>query len=436
MLATQQIFLIASLLCFLVLLALSSVAAEGVRGMRALLLAALLGMAGNVLYAFGRELPPLLAYEAANVAYAGAGAALVAGYRVLAGRAPRTLLLSFLVGLVGLLIALFHYVADSFAARSAVISLFQSAVCLEIGRTVLAGRRDWQRPFHVYWFVLGMCVLVTLGHAARMAWLLGAEQTPGSLLQPSVWSVAILTAAALALPALILGGLLTTHRHIVHRAEFAANHDHLTGAWSRKAFFEIATRERARSARAARPLALMLIDLDNFKAINDSGGHHAGDLALQLVAERARRTLRAVDCVARLGGDEFAVLLPDTGLGHAAGMGDKLQAAVRAAADTLPAPPGQLTLTLSIGVTVLADGETVQAALARADAALYAAKAAGRNRVHALAPEPHLALAPAASLAPTLAPSSAVAPVLSSAPVPERPATPAEIPVPLANKAG
>ena len=180
----------------------------------------------------------------------------------------------------------------------------------------------------------------------------------------------------------------------------------------------------------------MLIDLDNFKAINDSGGHHAGDLALQLVAERARRTLRAVDCVARLGGDEFAVLLPDTGLGHAAGMGDKLQAAVRAAADTLPAAPGQLTLTLSIGVTVLADGETVQAALARADAALYAAKAAGRNRVHALAPEPHLALAPAASLAPTLAPSSAVAPVLSSAPAPERPVTPAEIPAPLANKAG
>jgi diguanylate cyclase (GGDEF)-like protein len=436
MLATQQIFLIASLLCFLVLLALSSVAAEGVRGMRALLLAALLGTAGNVLYAFGRELPPLLAYEAANVAYAGAGAALVAGYRVLAGRAPRTVLLSLLVALVGVLIALFHYVADSFTGRSAVISLFQSAVCLEIGRTVLAGRRDWQRPFHVYWFVLAMCALVALGHMGRMAWLLGAEQTPGSLLQPSVWSVAILTAAALALPALILGGLLTTHRHIVHRAEFAANHDHLTGAWSRKAFFEIATRERARSARAARPLALMLIDLDNFKAINDSGGHHAGDLALQLVAERARCTLRSVDCVARLGGDEFAVLLPDTGLGSAAGVGDKLQAVVRAAAGALPAVPGQPPLTLSIGVTVLADGETVQAALARADAALYAAKAAGRNRVHALAPEPHLVLAPAASSAPGQGPSAALAPILSFTPAPALPAAPAEDTVPLASKTG
>lgn len=433
MLATQQIFLTASLLCFLVFLALSSVAAEGVRGMRALLLAALLGIGGNLLYAFGRELPHLLAYEVANLVYTGAGAALVSGYRVLAGRAPRTLLLTLLVGLVGVLIVLFHDVFDSFAGRSAVISLFQAAVCVEIARTVFAKRRDWRRPFHVYWFVLAMCVLVTLGHAGRMAWLLGAEQTPGSLLQPSAWSVAILTAAALALPALILGGLLTTHRHIVHRAEYAANHDHLTGARSRRAFFDIAAQERARAVRSGRPLAIMLIDLDNFKTINDSGGHHAGDLALQLIAEHARRTLRATDCVARLGGDEFALLLPDTGLGQAAGLGDTLQAVVRAAALTLPAAPGQPPLTLSIGVTVLGPDETVQAALARADAALYAAKAAGRNRVHALAPEPHLALAPVnpAALAPVN--PAALAPVVPAAPAPDTAAMP-DIPTTLARK--
>lgn len=393
MLATQQIFLIASLLCFLVFLALASSAAEGVRGVRALLLAALLGCGGNLLYAFGRELPPLLAYEAANILYAGAGAALVAGYRTLAGRDPRALLLTALVAGVGCLIALFHDVLDSFALRSAVASLFQAAVCIEIGRTVLAQRPQWQRPHHVYWFVLAMCALVTLGHAGRMLWLLGAEQTPGSLLEPSVWSVAILTAASLALPALILGGLLSTHRHIVHRAEYAANHDHLTGARSRRAFFDIGARELASSRRSGKPLALLLIDLDNFKAINDSGGHHAGDLALQLVAEQARATLRAVDCMARLGGDEFALLLPDTGLGQAAGVGNKLRDAVLAATGALPRVPGQPALTLSIGVTVLADLDTFQLTLARADAALYAAKAAGRDRVHALAPEPHLVMA-------------------------------------------
>lgn len=394
MLATQQIFLIASLLCFLVFLALLSASADGARGMRAMLWATLLGVLGNLLYAFGRELPPLLAYEAANMVYAGAGAALASGYRQLAARAARTVPLVLAVGAVGALIALFHDLADSFAARSAVASLFQAAICVDIGRSVRAGT-DRAKLNQVQRFVLSMCALVAFGHGVRMGWLLLAAEPPGSLLQPSIASVTILTAGALAFPALALGGLLSMHRHLVLRAEYVANHDHLTGAWSRKAFFEIAARELARCARTGRPLALMLIDLDHFKTINDERGHEAGDTALRLVAERALGTLRTLDCVARLGGDEFAVLLPDTGLGQAAGVGDKLRQALRAALDDEAAPglsdnrevPG---LTLSIGVTVVMEGEEFKATLARADMALYAAKRAGRNRVHALAPEPQL----------------------------------------------
>lgn len=381
MLATQQIFLIAALLCFLVFLALLSAASERVRGVQALLAATLLGIVGNLLYAFGRELPPILAYEVANVAYSGAGAALAIGYRQLGGLPEQLGRYVALVGVVGVLIALFHDYHYSFTGRSAVISLFQAGVCVDIGRSVLAGRRHGARRF-----VLLMCILVALGHLGRMAWLLTAPETPGSLLQPSVMSVAILTAASLALPALALGGLLTLHRYIVHQAEYIANHDHLTGAWSRKAFFEIAERELARGRRGNQPLALMLIDLDHFKAINDSSGHEAGDVALQLVAERVRQKLRAVDCFARLGGDEFAVLLPDTGLKQACLVGDKLQETVHAAAAGQVLAPGQAPLTLSIGVTVLDHGEAFKTALARADAALYAAKSAGRNRVHALAP--------------------------------------------------
>lgn len=381
MLATQQIFLIASLLCFLVFLALLSAGSENVRGMRAMLAAAVLGLVGNLLYAFGRELPPLLAYEVANMAYAGAGAALAAGYRQLAGRAAQARTLALLVAGVGLLIALFHYHIDSFAARSAVASLFQAAVCVDIARSVRGGSRD-----RVQRFVLTMCTLVAAGHAVRMAWLLLAAEPPASLLQPSPASLAILTAAALALPALALGGLLSMHRHIVHQAEYIANHDYLTGAWSRKAFFDIAEREMARSRRSGEPLALLLIDLDHFKAINDNGGHEAGDIALRLFAERTRGALRAVDCVARLGGDEFAILLPDTDLDEAGVVAAKLQAELRAAAIDLPRQPGQPPLTLSIGVTVTDDKEPFKATLARADAALYGAKSAGRDRVIALAP--------------------------------------------------
>lgn len=401
MLATQQIFLIASLLCFLVFLALLAAGSENVRGMRAMLASALLGLVGNLLYAFGRELPPALAYEVANMAYAGAGAALAAGYRQLAGLPPRIKPLALLVGAVGLAIALFHYRFDSFLARSAVASLFQAAVCIDIARSVLVRRgpgpaqpqagppvqQDAPALNKVQRFVLLMCGLVAGGHAVRMAWLLLAAEPPGSLLQPSSASLAILTAAALALPALTLGGLLTMHRYIVHQAEYIANHDHLTGAWSRKAFFEIAERELARSRRNGQPLALMLIDLDHFKQINDSGGHEAGDVALQLVAERARASLRAADCMARLGGDEFAVLLPETALAQACTVGEKLQAELRILAANLQGNSGHRPLTLSIGVTTTQDGEPFKATLARADAALYAAKSAGRDKVIALAPQ-------------------------------------------------
>lgn len=389
MLATQQIFLIAALLCFLSFLALLSVTSNDVRGTRALLLSSVLGIGGNVLYAFGRELPPLLAYEAANVVYAAASAALVAGYRILWGKPPRVAQLTSLVLLLGLLVALFHYRFDSFVARSAIVSTFQIAACTEIAMLMLASRPGWHRPFYVYFFVLAMCTLVALGHGGRMAWLALASVPPGSLLQPSAWSISFLTAVALALPALMVGALLVAHRQILVRAEHAANHDYLTGAASRRAFFEIAAREKARADRNRQPLALLLVDLDNFKAINDSWGHEAGDAALQRVALAARGMLRAVDCVARLGGDEFVLLLPETGLHGAAAVGARLQHAVRGAGNAGDAAP---VLTLSIGVTLFSPEDDVKSAMARADEALYAAKKAGRDRVLVKAQEPPLAL--------------------------------------------
>ena len=378
MLATQQIFLIAALLCFLTFLALLSVASDNVRGVRAMLLASMLGMVGHVLYAFGRELPPLLAYEAANIAYAASSAALVAGYHQLGGVRTRPWLLTAAVATVGILIALFHYGIDSFVARTVVVSVFQAAACAEIARTVLMARTQWQRPFYSHYFVLGTSTLVASGHLGRMVWLALAGEAPTSLLQPSWWSVSFLTAVALALPALAVGGLLTAHRQIVHRAEHVGNHDFLTGAASRKAFFETAALEMARSKRHGQPLALLLVDMDNFKGINDRWGHQAGDAALQRVVTGARAALRAIDCVARLGGDEFALLLPHTDLHGATVAGTKLQQAIRQAGLEVDLAP---TLTLSIGVTLIASGEDLAAAMARADAALYRAKALGRDRV-------------------------------------------------------
>lgn len=376
MFATQQIFLIAASLCFLTFLALLSVASDKVQGVRAMLLAAVLGMVGNTLYAFGRELPPFLAYEIANVTYSAASAALLAGYYQLAGMRQRHLLLAIAVAGVGVLVALFHYEINSFAARSIVVSLFQAIVCVEIARAVLASRHSWPRSSYMRFFVLAMCALVAAGHLGRVIWLSLATQVPASLLQPDMLSMAFLTASSLTLPGLATGGLLMAHRQIVIRAEHVGNHDFLTGAASRKAFFEIAAIEMVRAERRSQPVALLLVDMDNFKTINDRLGHPAGDAALIRLVDSARATLRTIDCVARLGGDEFALLLPCTDLPAAMAIAGRLQQIVRHA-------EGAPTLTLSIGVTLIGACEDLTSALSRADEALYAAKAAGRDRVMA-----------------------------------------------------
>ncbi|MGB9107126.1 MAG: GGDEF domain-containing protein, partial [Telluria sp.] len=153
-----------------------------------------------------------------------------------------------------------------------------------------------------------------------------------------------------------------------------ANHDHLTGARSRRAFFELAVREQARALRRRSPLSLLLFDVDHFKRINDTHGHATGDRVLVDIVERTGAVIRSIDTVARVGGEEFAVLLPDTGADTALLVAERLRHGLDRALD-------QAGYTVSIGAATLAAGETIDAMLSRADAALYAAKAGGRNAV-------------------------------------------------------
>lgn len=384
MFAIQQIFLIAAALCFLTFLGLLSVSTDKVQGVRAMLLAAVLCMVGNILYAFGRELPPIIGYELTNMTYSAGSAAMLTGYYQLGGQRLRHRALAAAVAGVGVAVALFHYAVDSFAARSIVVSLFQAVVCVELARSVLASRHHWPRPFYTQFFVLAMCALVAMGHLGRVVWLSLAKTVPPSLLQPDMLSMSFLTASSLAVPALAMGWLLMAHRQIVLRAEHVGNHDFLTGAASRKGFFDIAAIEMARAERRGQPLALLLVDMDNFKTINDRSGHAGGDAALVRLVDAARGTLRVIDCVARLGGDEFALLLPGTDLPAATAVATRLQQVVRHADADADTDAGSApTLTLSIGVTLIGAGEDLTSALSCADEALYAAKAAGRDQVMA-----------------------------------------------------
>ncbi len=155
-----------------------------------------------------------------------------------------------------------------------------------------------------------------------------------------------------------------------------ANTDPLTGLANRTRFFDAAGTEIRRAQRRGPLPAVIMLDIDHFKRINDSCGHEAGDLALRRVAMLCRTLLRCQDLAARLGGEEFALLLPETDRHGALALAERLRLAVEGLRLDGPA-----SMTVSLGIAEVQPGEnTVNAALVRADKAMYAAKRAGRNR--------------------------------------------------------
>jgi two-component system cell cycle response regulator len=157
--------------------------------------------------------------------------------------------------------------------------------------------------------------------------------------------------------------------------------DPLTGVYNRRFVFAQLHALVSSARRHERPLSVAVIDLDGFKAINDERGHAVGDHVLAAVAGALRASVRAEDAVGRLGGEEFVVLLPDTAAEAAQHAAERLRAAVSAA-------DGPEPITASVGWAALAPDESPDDLVRRADEALYAAKAAGRDRVRAAAEGP------------------------------------------------
>lgn len=175
------------------------------------------------------------------------------------------------------------------------------------------------------------------------------------------------------------GDLQGGFMHLVERVEnlsTQASTDPLTRALNRRGFEPLAHAELLRAQRHARPLALLLLDIDHFKRVNDEHGHAAGDAALREVALLVRRTMRVEDLFARWGGEEFVVLAPETDETAAVHLADKLRRAIEQHDFGRPRE-----LTASFGVAEAGTGDDFGRLFDRADAALYRAKADGRNRV-------------------------------------------------------
>jgi diguanylate cyclase (GGDEF)-like protein len=180
--------------------------------------------------------------------------------------------------------------------------------------------------------------------------------------------------------ALSLGFMLMVNRCLQLKLEYTAAHDSLTGLYRREAFFDLLEKEMARSLRYHQPLSLLMIDLDNFKAINDRHGHSGGDLVIEDFSRKAQQALRMHDAMGRYGGEEFIVALPNTTQEGAHVIAERIRdLATQARSDDLPA------YTVSIGIATLQDANQDAKKLAdKADQALYVAKRAGKNRVEAV----------------------------------------------------
>jgi len=187
--------------------------------------------------------------------------------------------------------------------------------------------------------------------------------------------------AALTVAASVFSNVLA---RMGERQRLLSRRESLTGCFNRRAFYELFPREVDRARRLGEGVAVIFLDLDHFKRINDRYGHETGDRVLQQLTARLRGIIRETDLLFRWGGEEFVILLPHTGAVEAAALGERIRVAVAerpfAASETHP----EVGVTVSVGVAGTGEGPAhPDALLARADAACYRAKEAGRNQVEA-----------------------------------------------------
>jgi diguanylate cyclase (GGDEF)-like protein len=380
-----SLLLVTTALSVVMLFVLTSLRDSKVDGIREWGLANGLAVLALLLFASRGVLPDLLSIEGANGLFLGATALMLAGFRrhLVLPVPGRLLLASVAAGTAG--VAFFHLAIDSLATRTVLVSILHAGAYIAIGRSIPVPPEPRLR--YAFTFTRRAALVLGTVHACRGAFYALQIGTPLHFLDPTAYNLVFFAIGTLALPALTLGAVMMANARVLRDTAYAADHDHLTGAWSRRAFFTFAEHEHARAGRLERPLSLLVFDADHFKRINDTHGHATGDGVLREIVTRAQEVIRKIDYCARLGGEEFGVLLPDADHEVALEVAVRLRAALDGSLPATSSGPA-VAYTVSLGAATLAPGETLAQLMARADAALYAAKADGRNRVVSAAPPP------------------------------------------------
>jgi diguanylate cyclase (GGDEF)-like protein len=236
-------------------------------------------------------------------------------------------------------------------------------------------------PIALAAWVFGRNAALAAALAGAIGWLLANRLAGQEYSHSAIWIVnTVVQGASFA----IIGALVSYLRATLLREQGLSRIDGLSGLMNHRAFYAESERILRLCRRARRPVTLAYLDLDDFKIVNDSFGHLAGDDLLRDVAQVLQSTLRSSDLTARLGGDEFAVLLPELGSDEAGQALQRLHSSINHAART-----ASTIVSVTIGaVTLIAPPPEVETLVRLADAAMYAAKKEGKNRVRLEVIEP------------------------------------------------
>lgn len=358
-----------------VLFVISRTYPKNIRGLSHWSLAALImGLSLPLLIAKG-HVPDLFSTVLATLMILVGFMLMNAGLRKFSGtpaRIHRALLGLFVLAYVSLF-AWFTYVQPNVAMRVATLNLFTLVVIFDLLRIALK-----QLPGTTGRNVLVFSLTILIGaRVVRLGSLMLGFDQPTGIFDGSVSQLVYLAIPTIMIPLGTISFVLLASEKLRRDLEFTSRYDDLTQCLNKRAAMEALQREIAHARRHGNKLSIMLLDLDNFKNINDTHGHLEGDKVLVDFSRRAKSSLRETDQLTRFGGDEFMAILPDTDLEQASLIAQRLHEAAR--------EDQSIAWSVSIGLSEWLDhDDSVAALLTRADKALYKSKASGRNQTQAI----------------------------------------------------
>lgn len=375
---TSLFFLMWGLATALALPLLLPFQARGVGGVQAFIAANALAVMSMLSYASAEFITAGVYVMASNAAWVCAVGLVYVGLRQFFGLRPHIVRTLGISAMCLLAFAVMLYGEDNLVGRMVLFSVYTCVYMAMAGRVIYQQRTEIQTSGVTLYLMLATFGLAGL-HAVRAVIYAAGLAPPVSLLQPSSWGLFFIVCGSVTVPALFLALLLLIQTRLSEQMQAALTFDSLTRAYSRRSILDELDHELQRCSRMGGQLAVLVLDIDHFKSINDRYGHAAGDTALRHYAQVVQNAVRNSDRFGRLGGEEFVLLMydcdPARALIHAQRVCDALR-------DTpLYLQGGEVQMTTSGGLASYQPGDSADVILARADVALYRAKEQGRDRV-------------------------------------------------------